>query len=105
MRNMRITTESGAVYVLDSGICYKTGHDGEEYSPFKAWFIKALDDDTFTWDQLRDLPNTGPVIGKRMYISGKEDWWVSTKVISIADMGSEVAAETFDRLSAVTDAN
>ena len=85
---MRITTESGAVYEIIGGICCKTGHRGEVYSPFMVWTMKAIDQDNppATWEELRTIPDGDPEIGKRMYVSGKDEWWISTKVVSIEEI-------------------
>ena len=80
---MKITTESGAVYDITDGFCVKTGHDGEVHSPFKVWVLKPFPEDTPDWDALQALPTGEPVIGQRMYIAGKDEWCISTKVVSV----------------------
>lgn len=82
---MRIVTESGATYSIENGVCYKTGHDGEKHSPFKVWVTKAIDPNAKTWDEVYDAPLGPPEIGKRMYVAGKDDFWLSTVVVSIEE--------------------
>ena len=88
MNNMKITTESGAVYLIERGVCYKTSHEGYEQAPFKVWVMKPLPEDIEsinTWDDIRDLPEGAPVVDRRLYIAGRDIWWISTPVVRIEE--------------------
>lgn len=85
---MKVTTESGAVYrITKNRICYKTDHYGHTYPPFKIWVMKSLDPDNlpFEWSSLNEIPTGPPEIGKRLYVAGREEWWISTRVVSIEE--------------------
>lgn len=83
---MKITTESGTTYTIRNGICRRRGSDGCE-SVFKVWVLKALDRDTITtWDEVRDAPSYAtPVVGKAIYIAGRDEFWLSTNIVSIEE--------------------
>ena len=83
MMNSRITTESGAVYTIVDGFCRKTNRHGEMFAPFKVWTVKAVEDDVDTWVKLLSSPNTVPEVGKRLYVSGKDVWWLSSRVVYV----------------------
>jgi hypothetical protein len=81
---MKITTETGAVYDIHEGICVKTSSNGDVGSPFKVWQMTAVDDEVLTYQDVFALPPAmSAEVGKRMYISGKDEWWVSTRVTGI----------------------
>lgn len=80
----KITTEAGSVYNIDEhGICRKVGSDGTLVSVFKAWSIKKVPDEVETMDEVWKLEDSEPEIGYRMYIAGRDEWWVSTKVSEV----------------------
>ena len=85
---MIITTESGTVYDLTSGYCIRNGQ-----FEFKYWYKYCFDYEEGSptseipqpykdQDSGRMLPLQ---VGKRMYISGKDGWIISTKIVSIVE--------------------
>lgn len=83
---MKITTESGAVYDIDERhICTKTDKYGFVHAPFKVWYMKAIDADVQTWNEVYDTEMGEPEIGKRMYVVGRDESWLSTVVVSIEE--------------------
>lgn len=84
MGYMKVTTETGSVYQIDDGFCVKMDADGHRIDSFKAWTIKAVPDEVTTWDEVHALSPSEPEIGKRMYIAGRDVFWVSTRVVSIS---------------------
>jgi hypothetical protein len=87
---VKVTTNSGAVYEIRDGICYKTDHRGFAYEPFKVWVTKPVEYTyDLEWDQfwalIHSLPEGEPEIGKHLYIAGKDNWWISTTVVSIEE--------------------
>lgn len=79
---MKITTESGSVYKIDDNICRKYDRNGTCIDSFKVYAMKAVPDSVTTLMEIYELPDSEPQIGLRMYISGKDSWWISTRVIS-----------------------
>lgn len=81
---MKIATETGSIYDIDDhGICRKYGKDGELIDSFKVFYKCAVPDEVTTTTELYQLPRSEPEIGKRLYIGGMNDSWISTKVVSI----------------------
>jgi hypothetical protein len=86
---MKITTESGSIYDIDShGICRKFNKTGDCIDSFKVFVIKPVtvsDKNIKTWDDLRALPEGNLEVGKRLYIGGRDTWWISTPIVSIEE--------------------
>ena len=83
---MRITTESGAYYDIDERhICTKTDKYGYVHAPFKVWYTKAIDPNVQTWDEVQATEFSKPEVGKRMFLAGKDDSWLSTVVVKIEE--------------------
>jgi hypothetical protein len=81
---MKITTETGSVYEIDDhGICRKYDKSGECIDSFKVWYMVPVPNEVVSVKEIYDLPKGDPEIGKRLYIGGKDSWWVSTRVVSI----------------------
>lgn len=81
---MKITTETGSVYEIDDrGICRKYSKDGELLDSFKVFYKYAVPDEVTSVIELYEIPRSEPEIGKRLYIGGMNDSWISTKVVSI----------------------
>jgi hypothetical protein len=82
---MRVTTESGSVYDIDenSRVCRKYNPQGVGVDAYKVYVMKAVPDKVLTLEEIYELPESQPEIGKRLYTSGKDSWWISTKVIAI----------------------
>ena len=82
---MIIKTASGAVYTIKHGICYKVGSDGCTYAPFKVYTTKAVPLNVKTVREVHATPEGKPEIGKLLYVSGRDDDWLSTEVVSIEE--------------------
>lgn len=81
---MEITTESGAKYVIQSGLCMKTGGDGTKHASFMVFSMKAIPADfTGTISDIYRLPDSEPEVGKCLFVSGRDQWWLSTPVTGI----------------------
>lgn len=84
MKAMKITTETGSVYDIDSrGVCRKTNKEGKLVDAFKPFYMAPVPDEVTTMAEVYELPQGDPVIGQRMYISGLNNWWLSTAVVSV----------------------
>jgi DNA repair photolyase len=80
---MKITTETGSCYVIERGICKKLDSAGRTVDVFKVYMTKAVSDEVNSIEEIYELERSEPEVGKRLYISGKEAWWISTKVVRI----------------------
>lgn len=81
---MKITTETGSVYeISESGICHKTDKDGKLVDAFKPFVISPVPEHVTTLKEVYELPQGDPVIGERLFLSGLNNWWLSTRVVSV----------------------
>jgi hypothetical protein len=81
---MRITTETGSVYDIDDhGICIKTDKDGRRVDAFKPLVMVPVPNKIRTLKEIYALPLGEPIVGQRLYISGIDNWWLSTRVVSV----------------------
>ena len=78
-RKVTITTETGSKYVLEHGRYRKN-----EGWPVTIFAMYCVEDDVESWTDVYSehfrLPLT---VGKRMYISGRDEWWLSTPIVKI----------------------
>jgi len=84
---MKIKTISGSLYDIDnvSGVCHKYDASGECIDAFKAFYMKAIPTTVKTLGEIWDYPFSKPEVGKLLYISGRESWWLSTEVVYIEE--------------------
>jgi hypothetical protein len=81
---MKIHTASGSAYELENGICRKRNSEGTVIDTFKVYFTKAVPmSGISTMEEVYDLPNGEPEVGKRLYLGGRDSWWLSTEVMRI----------------------
>jgi hypothetical protein len=84
----RITTESGAVYTYEGGLCYIQPSVGRDYY-FRVEILFAFDEDELlkghanTHQFLESVAKELPAVGLRLYVSGGKDWRISTKIAKI----------------------
>jgi len=85
VRSMVVTTETGSVYDIDEyGICVKKDKDGILVDAFKPYHMAPVPEGITTLGDIYNLPQGEPVIGQRFYISGKDGWWLATRVVSVS---------------------
>lgn len=102
-KNWKALTESGTLYDLDlrSGwVHIKPSGDGH-VTMFRIWDFKNIPNDLLKldWEIVRALPvSEVPVVGQRMYVAGKDDWRLSTPVVSIEEVEVLGAAATSQAL-------
>lgn len=83
---MIVTTKSGAKYIINNNICTKIDHYGMEYPPFIILKMYGLPKDIRYYSEAFTADKNFPVtVGHRLYVSGIDNWWISTEVISIED--------------------
>lgn len=82
--NLKITTATGSTYTFNErGICVKHDSEGRGIDAFKLYSVKALPDEVSSLQEIYDLSESAPEVGKRLYVGGKDGWWISTPVVSI----------------------
>jgi hypothetical protein len=75
----KITTESGAVYLIDNGYWNKNG--GAFERTIWAYCIDAPESDA--WYEINQSEIEPLQVGKHLNIGGFNLWWLSTKIVSI----------------------
>lgn len=80
---MKVFTETDSCYVIEDSLCKKLDSAGRTVDVFKVYMIKAVSDEVNSIEELHELERGEPEVGKRLYISGKDTWWISTKVTRI----------------------
>lgn len=81
---MKITTETGSVYNIgEHGICVKTDKHGKQIDAFKPFIIIPVPNDVKILGEVFSLPQGEPVVGQRLYISGLDNWWLTTRVVEV----------------------
>lgn len=83
MAIMKIYTESGSHYEIDNGICRKFNSEGMGVDAFKVFAMKAIDPNIKSMKEVWTAPDAEPEVGKLLYISGLNSWWLSTPVVRI----------------------
>lgn len=90
--DFELTTISGTIYIHKEGYVKITSSDGGRPYTIKIWDMKTVDpnhpdfatpEGRVNWDHIRSLPPSAPVIGKHYYVSGKDDWRISTEVVAV----------------------
>ena len=81
--NLTVKTASGAVYEIRNGICYKTSSDGYKESPFKVYAMRAVSPEFKSLEEIYEAERSKPEVGKLFYVSGRDEWWLSTEVVSV----------------------
>lgn len=84
MDTLRILTKSGSRYEIDErGIVKKYNSEGVGVDAFKVYVIKSVPKDVQNMQEIWDLPESEPEVGKLLYVGGKDGWWLSTEVVSV----------------------
>jgi len=86
---MKIITETGSQYDIVHSIVTKKDKHGKRVDSFKLWSMKAIPDTATTLLEVLELPDSEPEIGKKLYVSGKDTWWITTKIVSIEPYESD----------------
>jgi hypothetical protein len=86
---MRMTMESGSVYTYEHGIVVIDPIEGSKYA-IKAWTFFAFKSEELEgveklMDFLDKVERKDPAVGLRLYVSGKDDWRISTKIIKLEE--------------------
>lgn len=96
MDNWLAITETGAEWRFTHGILHVKSSRGGEYV-FKPWVMKTIDRDSLPkGTTVREAINSGvdsftPVIGQAIYAGGRDEWRLSTLVVSLEEIVLEDA--------------
>ncbi len=85
---MKMTMESGSVYTYEHGIVVIDPVEGGPKYAIKAWTLFAFDsNDLESLETIQDLldkvDRKDPAVGLRLFVSGKDDWRISTKIVKL----------------------
>ena len=92
-RMLVVKTESGARYEFRGRLMTKYASTGDIVDVFKAYAIKAVPADIQTMADIYAIPESYPEIGKLLYVSGYEAYWLSTPVVSVEEVDVEKMRE------------
>lgn len=82
-------TESGRVYRIDfeAGLWSRISREGYWTSTSSIWSLKTGTDICWPWDSPELWEDaSAPEIGKNLFISGKDVWYVSTPIAEILEV-------------------
>lgn len=88
-----VTTQSGARYEFQGRLMTKYDRTGEVVDVFKACVIKAVPTDIQNTSEIYKIPESYPEVGKFLYVSGYEMWWLSTEVVSVKEVKTKKTKE------------
>ena len=85
---MKMTMESGSVYTYEHGIVVIDPVEGGPKYAIKAWTFFAFESEELEgmeklMDFLDKVERKDPAVGLRLYVSGKDDWRISTKIVKL----------------------
>lgn len=94
MRPFSAVTESGTHYNFDGSFVHINARDrvtgeGRRGYVIRPWVIKNINPEVMEtweridWDYIRDLETSEPEVGKRLYVAGRDDWRLSTIIVSV----------------------
>jgi hypothetical protein len=90
---LRITTESGRVYDVDTeaGFWYRHPKAGEYQNGWeRLWEFKAhahYSEGRIDWPHADDTwEDRCPVAGEHLYVSCRDKWWISTAVATVEEV-------------------
>lgn len=94
MKKLNVRTESGGSYVLHLNEAGTVVFWENRGSVVKSWGLKNLDPQEFSvyggeemWEYIHDQPwAPRPQVGKRMYVTGKAQWRISTPVVAVEEV-------------------
>jgi hypothetical protein len=80
--------ESGSVYEYEHGIVVINPVEGGPKYAIKAWTFFAFESEELEGagkltDFLDKVERKDPAVGLRLYVSGKDEWRISTKIIKL----------------------
>ena len=76
-----VTTKSGATYTID----YETNRWRKRDAPWQAIdeCYCIYTDDFLKWNNREKHTHLPITVGKKLFISGPDYWWLSTEIVSI----------------------
>lgn len=90
---LKVTTETGRQYLIDTegGFWWRLNKtDGSPGWTQRLWFLKRGTHFGWPHESPEGAWEDGlPEVGKFMYISSKDEWYVSTEVVSVEEVDDE----------------
>lgn len=80
-----ITTESGTIYRIFGGRVAR--NNTSSFTLIKTPYCIDMEDikDATTWTEIAAAPQHPIQVGKLLYVSGRDEWWLSTPIASIEE--------------------
>lgn len=89
MRSWKATTETGTTYTRTRGfVVVDSKRHGKTTIRLWSIMVALVDEDAVTLGTPWDNPEQWavadePVIGRRLYVSGRDEWRISTPIVSV----------------------
>lgn len=82
----KITTKSGSVYRIQGGRCAK--NDNIMFTLIKEPYCIDKEDlkDATSWKDIFEAPQNPIQVGMLLYVHGRDEWWLSTPIVSIEEV-------------------
>lgn len=87
----KITTESGTVYQIGYGRCQRGDGPSSYFTLIREpYSIKNEDlEGATSWIYIWKLDKHPVQIGMHLYVQGRDEWWLSTPIVSIEEIEDE----------------
>jgi hypothetical protein len=87
---IKMTMESGSVYTYEHGIVVVDHYEGSRFA-IRAWDFFAFEPEELeNWNDLSkfvsEVERKKPDVGRRVFVSGKDEWRISTKIKEIEEI-------------------
>ena len=83
---MKITTETGSVYTISDDGAWWSKNGGYRN---KVWSNFCISDDVTRYGEIFTTERLPLTIGLRMYVAGRDEWALSTAIVSIEEDDNE----------------
>lgn len=79
----KLTTRSGSVYFIDEESSFwRKNNDQWE----RIWQMHCIHPEDFMkWNNKEEYERLPLQVGKKLYIAGRDIWWLSTEIVSIEE--------------------
>jgi hypothetical protein len=80
----KITTKSGAVYLIDNARGFWKKNDSDWDRTY--WAYSVYGEDLSKWANQEEVEHLEIQVGAHLYIGSKNMWWMSTKIKKIEEV-------------------
>ena len=89
-KNIKVTTKTGSYYNINRGLFSKNSDGWAAMHQVFFFDIQDLPPTVKGWSDFfefsKTMPKTfEPEVGKNMFISGRDHWWISTEIVDIEE--------------------